>query len=111
MKQELTQDQIAADNMKFRLGGFYSQYKGEKTVGCIYYWLRVYAGVQYAESCCVQSDKRITVSPYSSEKIVNSFEWIEDSPGVFRPRFDFADGFGFAAKEQEIYEKYLLNKQ
>lgn len=110
MKQKLTQDQIAADNMKFRLGGYYSEYRGEKNIGCINYWVRVFCGLQYAEWCCVQKDNRVTASPYSSEILAKSYEWIEDAPGVFRPRFEFADGFGFAAKEQEIYEKHFLNK-
>lgn len=109
--QTLSQDEIAAHNMEFKLGGCYSQYAGEKSIGCVLYWIKVFCGLQYAERCCAGEEGcSVDLSPYTDSPIATSYHWVEDKPGTFRPRFEFAPRFDFAAKEQEIFEKYLLNK-
>lgn len=108
---DISDDQIKiqAENFSFKLGGPYSQYQGNKSIGCVNHWIYVFCGLRYAEWCCVQTNGRVTESPHSQSLIANSIEWIEDKQNVFRPHFDFVKDFAWAAKEQEFYEKHVLN--
>lgn len=89
-----------------RAGSPYSQYKGSKSTGCILHYIYLFCNLTYAERCCPQNGG-VTLSPYTDGLIASSYEWIEDSPGVFRPHFEFVKDFDWSARDQEIYEKYL----